>query len=97
MAVAAVVHVGGGGHARPWGEKAEEQGGERTRESESVGGRAASRRESRAMRGQQEVEAGGGASGARASTRLCLLAEVEDGGSSGGLGQLAGLPSGLHR
>ena len=52
-------------------------------------------------REQGEGEAGGGSrrwsSGARASTRLCLLAEVEDGGASGGLGQLAGLPGGLHR
>ena len=74
------------------GVRGREQGGKRAAEG---GVLAVSQ-----AREQGEGEAGGGSrrwsSGARASTRLCLLAEVEDGGASGGLGQLAGLPSGLH-
>ena len=49
----------------------------------------ASRRESRAMRGQQEVEAGGGARVRARRHASVLLAREEDdrGGSGGGLGR----------
>ena len=58
VALATTNGVGGGGHARPWGEEAEERGGERTKERvrERI---EEPRRVSRRLNGGGE-EAGGG-------------------------------------
>ena len=86
MALAATNGVGGGGHARPWGGKAEERGG-REPESEREAERCvASPGRHRGGGSKQEVaHACWRASGTRPPA---YWQEVEDGAGCGGLGQL---------
>ena len=87
MALAATNGVGGGGHARPWGGKAEERGGERTKEREEEAERCvASPGRRRGGDSKQEVvRACWRASGTRPPA---YSQKVEDGGDCSGLGQL---------